>query len=66
MKKATQSLYIKTTAAAQALGVTPQTVRASVDRGDLPGFRLGSHYYVSRQFIEERCAVSSPANASSC
>ena len=48
--------FMKTGAAAAVLGVTPNTIRAAVRRGDLPGIELGSRVLVSREGLERLVA----------
>jgi len=40
---------ISTGEAATLLGVSPRTVARMIDRGDLPGYRVGGHRRVSRE-----------------
>ncbi len=48
--------FIKTGVAAAVLGVSTNTVRAAVRRGDLPGIELGSQVLVSREGLERLVA----------
>ncbi len=47
---------LSTGEAAALLGVTSRTVARMVDRGDLPGYRIGRHRRVRRSAIELRDA----------
>ncbi len=51
-----QARFIKTGVAAAVLGVSTNTVRAAVRRGDLPGIELGSQVLVSREGLERLVA----------
>ena len=51
-----QAQFIKTGVAAAVLGVSTNTVRAAVRRGDLPGIELGSQVLVSREGLERLVA----------
>ena len=47
-----RSRFIKSGMAAAVLGVSTNTIRAAVRRGDLPGIQFGSHVLVSREGLE--------------
>ena len=51
-----RSRFIKTGVAAAVLGVSTNTVRAAVRRGDLAGIKLGSQLLVSREGLERLVA----------
>ena len=43
---------MKTGEAAQILGLSQNTVRLAIRRGNLPGIRVGTHYLVERDGID--------------
>ncbi len=48
----TEKPFIKASDAARALGVSAQTIRNAVRRGDLPAIRLGRHILVAREALD--------------
>ena len=48
----TQPKFVKVRVVADELGLTPQTIRAAVRRGELPGLQVGGVLLVSREAFE--------------
>ncbi len=54
MRKADiQSCFVKPGVAARTIGLAPNTIRAAVRRGDIPGTTIGTRVLVSRTWLEE-------------
>ena len=49
----TRAAFLKTGETAALLGVSPNTVRAAIERGELAAIRLGTNFLVSRACVEK-------------
>ncbi|MSR07276.1 MAG: DNA-binding protein [Gemmatimonadetes bacterium] len=47
-----EARFVKAAHVARILGLTPNTIRSAIRRGDLEGLRIGAHYLVSRDALE--------------
>ena len=55
--------FVKTGEAARILGLTPATIRSAIRRGELPGIRVGAHYLVRRDALEDLICGSETTDA---
>ena len=62
MERNTESAprFLKSGEASRILGLSPNTIRAAIRNGKLPGIRVGGSYLVEREGFERLLAEASP------
>ena len=52
--------FLKPRDVSRILGLSPNTVRTAIRRGEIPGIRVGSSYLVEREGLERLLAEAVP------
>jgi excisionase family DNA binding protein len=60
LERVKNKLFANTSEAAAILDIDPRTLRAAIDRGEIPGTRAGANWRVPVAWLREQARVDSP------